>query len=57
MSCAFQHLTFCSGGSSNYLSSSWYGDPLSALGGANIQSHDNLLFKLGSYDANPAAMY
>ncbi|RZD21636.1 porin [Pseudoalteromonas sp. MEBiC 03485] len=57
MSCAFQHLTFCSGGSSNYLSSSWYGDPLSALGmQLTYKVTDNLLFKLGSYDANPATM-
>ncbi|WP_218352277.1 carbohydrate porin [Alteromonas lipotrueiana] len=54
MSCAFQHLTFCSGGSSNYISSSWYGDPLSALGAqVTYKVGDNLLFKAGAYDANP----
>ncbi len=57
MSCAFQHLTFCSGGSSNYLSSSWYGDPLSTLGAQlTYKLSDNLLFKIGSYDANPQVM-
>lgn len=54
LSCAFQHLTFCSGGSSNYISSNWYGDPLSALGGQVTFTPDNhWYFKIGSYDANP----
>lgn len=57
MSCAFQHLTFCSGGSSNYISSSWYGDPLSALGAQlTYQVTNNLHFKAGAYDANPQVM-
>ena len=54
MSCAFQHLTFCSGGSSNYISSSWYGDPLSSLGvQVTYNLSDNLILKAGDYDANP----
>lgn len=57
MSCAFQHLTFCSGGSSNYISSSWYGDPLSALGVQVTYSlTPELDLKIGSYDANPATL-
>ena len=57
MSCAFQHLTFWSGGSSNYISSAWYGDPLSALGvQVTYKLTDNLLIKAGSYDANPETM-
>ena len=57
MSCAFQHLTFCSGGSSNYISSSWYGDPLSSLGvQVTYNLSDNLILKAGAYDANPETM-
>jgi len=57
MSCAFQHLTFCSGGSSNYISGAWYGDPLSSLGAqVTYKLTDNLLIKAGSYDANPETM-
>lgn len=53
-SCAFQHLTFCSGGSSNFISSNWYGDPLSALGGQVTFTPDKRWhFKVGAYDANP----
>lgn len=57
MSCAFQHLTFCSGGSSNYISSSWYGDPLSALGAqVTYNISDNWIIKAGAYDANPETL-
>ena len=57
MSCAFQHLTFCSGGSSNYISSSWYGDPLSSLGAqVTYNLSDNLILKAGAYDANPETL-
>lgn len=57
MSCAFQHLTFCSGGSSNYISSNWYGDPLSALGAQVTYTPDQRwFFKLGGYDTNPRAL-
>lgn len=57
MSCAFQNLSFCSGGSSNYISSSWYGDPLSAPGAQlTYRPTRNWLLKLGSYDANPQNM-
>lgn len=54
MSCSFQHLTFCSGGSSNYINSGWYGDPLSALGAQiTITPDEHWYFKLGGYDTNP----
>lgn len=57
MSCAFQHLTFCSGGSSNYISGNWYGDPLSALGAQVTYSPDRRwFFKLGGYDTNPRTL-
>jgi porin len=56
-SCAFQHLSFCSGGSSNYISSSWFGDPLSALGGQVTFTPDKQwFFKVGGYDTNPETM-
>ena len=54
LSCNFQHLQFCSGGSSNYISTNWYGDPLSALGLQATFTPDNTwFFKVGSYDTNP----
>lgn len=54
LSCAFQHLQFCSGGSSNYISGNWYGDPLSALGAQVTYTPDKkLFFKVGGYDTNP----
>ncbi len=54
LSCAFQHLQFCSGGSSNYISGSWYGDPLSAWGGVVTFTPDKRwYFKVGGYDTNP----
>lgn len=57
MSCAFQHLTFCSGGSSNYISGSWYGDPLSSLGAqVTYNLSNNLILKAGAYDANPETL-
>ncbi len=57
MSCNFQHLTFCSGGSSNSISSGWYGDPLSAWGGVVSFSPDKQwFFKLGGYDTNPETL-
>ncbi|HBK45715.1 MAG TPA: porin [Xanthomonadaceae bacterium] len=57
MSCAFQHLTFCSGGSSNYISGRWFGDPLSALGGQLTFSPDQRwFFKVGGYDTNPESL-
>ena len=57
MSCAFQHLTFCSGGSSNSISSRWFGDPLSALGAqATFTPNQRWFFKLGSYDTNPQTL-
>ncbi|TAL84683.1 MAG: porin [Rhodanobacter sp.] len=53
MSCAFQNLTFCSGGSSNYINNGWYGDPLSALGVVAAFTPDkHWYFKAGSYDTN-----
>lgn len=57
MSCAFQHLTFCSGGSSNYINSSWYGDPLSALGAQVTFTPDkHWYFKAGGYNNNEDAL-
>jgi porin len=57
MSCAFQHLTFCSGGSSNFISSRWFGDPLSAWGGqVTFRPRKRLHLKLGGYDTNPGAL-
>ncbi|KQQ80169.1 porin [Xanthomonas sp. Leaf131] len=54
LNCNFQHLTFCSGGSSNYISNNWYGDPLSAWGGVVTFSPDqHWYFRVGGYDANP----
>lgn len=53
MSCNFQHLSFCSGGSSNLISNNWYGDPLSAWGGVATFSPDKQwFFKVGGYDTN-----
>lgn len=57
MSCAFQHLTFCSGGSSNYINSAWYGDPLSALGAqATFTPDEHWYFKAGAYNTNQDAL-
>ncbi|TAL98579.1 MAG: porin [Rhodanobacter sp.] len=57
MSCAFQNLTFCSGGSSNYINSGWYGDPLSALGVvAAFTPDEHWYFKAGSYNTNKDAL-
>ncbi|WP_349811711.1 carbohydrate porin [Xanthomonas dyei] len=54
LNCNYQHLTFCSGGSSNYISNNWYGDPLSAWGGVVTFSPDKRwFFRVGGYDANP----
>ncbi|WCE04721.1 carbohydrate porin [Pseudoxanthomonas sp. JBR18] len=57
LSCNFQHLTFCSGGSSNNISSSWYGSPLSAWGGVVSFTPDHQwFFKVGGYDTNPETL-
>lgn len=57
ISCNFQHLTFCSGGSSNNISSSWYGSPLSSLGGVVAFSPNaQWSFKVGGYDTNPETL-
>ncbi|QHG88077.1 carbohydrate porin [Xanthomonas sp. NCPPB 1638] len=54
LNCNFQHLSFCSGGSSNTISNNWYGDPLSAWGGVVTFSPDKRwFFRVGGYDANP----
>lgn len=54
MSCAFQNLSFCSGGSSNYINNGWYGDPLSAVGAVIAATPDkHWYFKVGAYDTNP----
>lgn len=56
-SCNFQHLTFCSGGSSNYISSRWFGDPLSAWGGVvTFNPNEHWSFKVGGYDTNPQSL-